>query len=116
MYYLNMRSRDRLIIQTSQRIQMDIYQKALLQKIEQRDSGSFRNNVTILDSHQESVCTPFTSIILFDGSKFATVHYKQNYFETDHITRCGDVEKITFHAKLIKQIRGTTPSRYRNFL
>ena len=95
---------------------MDIYQKALLQKIEQRDSGSFRNNVTILDSHQESVCTPFTSIILFDGSKFATVHYKQNYFETDHITRCGDVEMITFHHDLIKRIKGTTPSRYRNFL
>ena len=95
---------------------MDTFQKQLLNKIEQRCSGSLRNEVTILDSHQESVTTPFTSIILFDGFKFATVHYKQNYFETDRITRCGDVEKITFHAKLIKQIRGTTPTRYRNFL
>ena len=95
---------------------MDTFQKQLLDKIEQRTSGSLRNDVTILDSHQESVTTPFTSIILFEGSKFATVHYKQNYFETDHITRCGDVELITFHHDLIKRIKGTTPSRYRNFL
>ena len=95
---------------------MDIYQEALLKKIDHRDSGSFRNNVTILDSHQESVCTPFTSIIKFNNQKFATVHYKQNYFETDHRTRCGDVKKITFHIDLIKNIRGTTPARYRNFL
>ena len=95
---------------------MDIYQKAVLQKIHDRDSGSFRNNVTILDSHQESVCTPYTSIIKFNGLKFATVHYKKNYFDTDYKTRRGDVEKITFHRDLIKSIRGTTPSRYRNFL
>ena len=95
---------------------MDTFQKQLLDKIEQRSSGSLRNDVTILDSHQESVTTPYTSIILFEGSKFATVHYKQNYFETDHRTRCGDVEKITFHIDLIKHIRGTTPARYRNFL
>ena len=95
---------------------MDTFQKQLLDKIEQRCSGSLRNDVTILDSHQKSVTTPFTSIILFEDSKFATVHYKQNYFETDHITRCGDVEMIAFHHDLIKRIKGTTPSRYRNFL
>ena len=42
---------------------MDTFQKQLLDKIEQRSSGSLRNDVTILDSHQESVTTPFTSII-----------------------------------------------------
>tara|TARA_R100001463_G_scaffold135307_1_gene198470 strand:- start:260 stop:574 length:315 start_codon:yes stop_codon:yes gene_type:complete len=95
---------------------MDIFQEQALKIIESRSSGSLRNNLTILDSHQESVCTPFTSILKYHNQKFATVHYKQNYFDTDHNTRCGDVEKITFHRDLIKSIRGTTPSRYRNFL
>jgi len=95
---------------------VDTFQKQLLEKIETRRSGSLRNDVTILDSHQDSVCTPFTSIIMFDGAKFATVTYKHEYWDMSLDTRDGDVEKITFHTDLIKRIKGTTPTRYRNFL
>ena len=56
-------------------------QKQLLNKIETRSCGSLRNDITILDSHQDSVCTPYTSIILTDGAKFATVKYKDHFDE-----------------------------------
>jgi hypothetical protein len=93
---------------------MDNYQSQLLGKIKARRSGSLHNHVTILDSNQHSVCTPFTSIIKIHDQKFATVHYKQDYF--DYSLETPIVEKIVFHTDLIKDINGTTPTRYRNFL
>ena len=93
---------------------MDNYQSQLLGKIKTRRSGSFHNHITILDSNQHSVCTAFTSIIKIHNQKFATVHYKQDYF--DYSLETPTVEKIVFHTDLIKNINGTTPTRYKNFL
>lgn len=93
---------------------MDSYQSQLLEKIKTRRSGSLHNHVTILNSNQYSVCTPFTSIIKIHNQKFATVHYKENYF--DYSLETPTIEKIIFHTDLIKNINGTTPTRYRNFL
>jgi len=93
---------------------MDNYQSQLLDSIKTRRSGSFHNHITILNSNQTCVCTPFTSIIKIHNQKFATVHYKQDYF--DYSLETPIVEKIVFHTDLIKDINGTTPARYRNFL
>ena len=93
---------------------MDFYQKHLLKKIETRSCGSFRNDITILNSFQDSVCTPYTSIIMTDGAKFATVKYKDHFDEYPKAK--WEVEVITFHRDLMDRIRGTQPSRYRNFL
>ncbi len=93
---------------------MDNYQSQLLAKIKTRRSGSLHNHITILNSNQHSVCTAFTSIIKIHNQKFATVHYKQDYF--DYCLESPIVEKVVFHTDLIKDINGTTPTRYKNFL
>jgi len=91
---------------------VDFYQKHLLNKIETRSCGSFRNDITILDSFQTE--NPFTSVILTDGQKFATVKYKDHC--DDGPKTKWEVEVITFHRNLMDRIRGTQPTRYRNFL
>ena len=49
-----------------------------------------------------------------DGAKFATVKYKDHFDEYPKTK--WEVEKITFFRKAMDRIRGTLPSRYRNFL
>ena len=105
---------------------MDRFQTVVLEAINHRESGSWKNWITIHNSYHTE--NDFTSDLLMHGIKVATVHYKHGVHDPNFNILGGkrgeklnneskwEVEKITFFRKAMDRIRGTLPSRYRNFL
>lgn len=105
---------------------MDRFQTVVLEAINHRESGSWKNWVTMRNSfHTEN---DFTSDLLMHGIKVATVHYKHGVHDPKFNILGGkrgeelndndkwEVEKITFSQRDMFRIGGTLPTRYRNFL
>lgn len=105
---------------------MDRFQTVVLEAINHRESGSWKNWITIHNSYYTE--NDFTSDIIMHGTKVATVRYKHGVHDPNFNILGGkrgeklsndskwEVEKITFFRKAMDRIKGTLPSRYRNFL
>ena len=105
---------------------MDRFQTAVLEAINHRETGSYKNWITIHNSYHTE--NDYTSDLIMHGFKVATVRYKHSVHDPNFNILGGkrgeplnndskwEVEKITFFRKAMDRIRGTLPSRYRNFL
>ena len=105
---------------------MDRFQTVVLEAINHRESGSWKNWITMHNSFHTK--NDFTSEIFMHGTKVATVFYKHDVHDTRFNILGGkrgddlkdsdkwEVERIAFYTSAMKKIKGTMPTRYRNFL
>ena len=92
---------------------MDRFQTAILEAIQKRRSGSFKNHVTVFNSTHSG--NDFTSQVIVQDKVIAEIVYSQKFFD---FTRgeIQQVEEIIVNEDAIQDCLGTQARRVVNFL